>query len=191
MKSKYITVLAFALIPLTATSADSMYCSQKHGYINVGMTENQVIDSCGQPAIKRVSRNPVMINIPMTQLIYSTLNKGAAYPGWTNVYTMWSLPSGSQGVTLQVNIINQKVSGITLNGGSSNAMSICGGVTVQKGDDVGKVYSACGSPDVTNNTYVSTPAPESEKPEVWVYQPNQYETPFSLTFINGKLQSID
>ena len=191
MKLFYIVLSAVACIPLAATAADSIYCPQKQGYINVGMTQSQVIDACGQPSMKRTSNNPVMKNTPVTQLIYSTLNRGSVYPGWTNVYNMWSLPSGSNGVTLQVNIIDQKVAGINLNGNDTNAITICRGTSIQKGDNVNKVYSLCGSPSLSNNTYISTPVPESESPEVWIYQVNQYEAPFSLTFINGNLQSID
>lgn len=187
----YIVLLTISCMSMTATAADSMYCPQKQGYITVGMTQNQVINACGQPAMKRTSNNPVMKNTPVTQLIYSTLNRGAVYPGWTNVYNMWSLPSGSNGVTLQINIIDQKVADINLNGNTTNAISICRGTSIQKGDNVNKVYSLCGSPSLSNNTYISTPVPESEAPEVWMYQVNEYEAPFSLTFINGTLQSIN
>lgn len=186
-----MVLLAINCIAMIAHATDSMYCPQRQGYITVGMSQNQVINACGQPSIKRTSNNPVMKNTPVTQLIYSTLNRGAVYPGWTNVYNMWSLPSGSNGVTLQINIVDQKVADINLNGNSTNAISICRGTSIQKGDNVNKVYSLCGSPSLSNNTYISTPVPESEAPQVWIYQVNEYEAPFSLTFINGTLQSIN
>ena len=191
MKSHYFILLTLATLSLSANAADSMYCPQGQAYINIGMTSNEVIDACGPPAIKRTSNDPVMRNTPVTQLIYSTLNQGAVYPGWTNVYTMWSLPSGSNGINLQVNIMNGKVASINLNGGDTRAMTVCGGASVQIGDDVNKVYSACGSPQAVNDTYISTPVPEEEHPEVWIYQINEYQSPFSLTFVDGKLQSIN
>lgn len=191
MKSHYLILLAFAALPLAANATDSMYCPQGQGYIKLGMTDSEVIDACGPPAMKRVSNDPVMENTPITQLIYSTLNQGSVYPGWTNIYTMWSLPSGSNGINLQVDVMNGKVAAINLNGGDTKAMTVCGGKSVQIGDDVNKVYSACGSPQAVNDTYISTRVPKKQHPEVWIYQINEYQSPFSLTFVNGKLKSIN
>jgi hypothetical protein len=111
--------------------------------------------------------------------------------GLNSVYSMWSLPSGSQGVSLSIDIINNKVKGITMNGSGTNAMSVCGGTSIQVGDDVNSVYSACGNPSLINNTFITKPVPNSAKPEVWIYQVNQYQPMFTLTFVNGQLQSIE
>ena len=191
MKSQCLIALSIALLPFPALAMDSIYCPQRQGYINTGMTDNQVINACGQPLSKRETNTQVVEKIPVTQLIYTTLNQGAVYPGLTSYYTMWSLPSGSTGTSLQINVIDNKVTGISINGSNSNAMSICGGTSVQIGDDVGNVYSACGNPSLVNNTFINRPVPRSQHPEVWVYQINQYQPPISLTFVNGQLQSIN
>ena len=192
MKSQCFTGLSIMMLSLAAQSADSIYCAQQHGYINVGMTQDQVVAACGKPLIKRDSKvTQVVEKIPVTQLIYTTLNQGGVYPGINNMYQRWSLPSGSTGVNLQVNIIDQKITSVNINGSSTNAASICGGISLQVGDDISRVYSACGNPSLVNQTYINQPVPKTLNPEVWVYQVNKYQPPFSLTFVNGNLQSID
>lgn len=190
-KSKITLMLSLCITPGLSMAADSFYCPQNHAYIKLGMTSNDVLAACGQPLFKRVSSNTVVQQIPVTQLIFTTLNQGSLYGGWTNVYNMWSLPSGSNGTSVRVDVINNKVTGININGSSTNAMSVCGGTHIEIGDNVSAVYSACGSPSVVNNTFINKPVPSSAKPEVWVYQITQYQPQVSLTFVNGALQSID
>ena len=190
MKSHCVFALGFALLPLGGFAANSVYCPQGQGYINIGMTDSQVMNACGQPMSKQSTNVKVATQIPVTQLIYTTLNQGAVYPGLTSYYDMWSLPSGSVGTSLQVNVVNNKVTGISINGSSSNAMSICGGTSIQIGEDADSVYSACGSPSLVNETYINQPVSRNQHPEIWTYQLNQYQSPISLTFIDGKLQSI-
>ena len=190
MKSQCLFALSIILLPLSAFSAGSVYCPQNQGYISVGMTDSQVIAACGQPLNRGVSNIQVVEKIPQTQLIYTTLNQGAIYPGLTSSYNRWSLPSGSTGTSLQVNIVNNKVASISLNGSTTNALSVCGGVSIQIGDSVSNVYSACGSPSLINNTFINQTVQKNKHPEVWVYQLSQYQAPITLTFVNGQLQSI-
>lgn len=195
MRSLIITLISL-LNASVGWAMDSIYCAQNHGYIHLGMTEDEVISACGQPLSKQNSNNPVMQKIPMQQLFYQ--NEGGA----TAFYGVWKLPIGnsnyddapfqgtSGGVQLQVNVVNNAVRSIILNGSSSNALSICGG-NIQIGDPVNKVYGACGSPATVNNTFIEQPIPNQGRPQIWTYQANQYSNPFSLTFVNGQLQSID
>ncbi len=191
MKSHIVVALTMSLSPLLANAAQSMYCPGNHTYINTGMTAAEVLSACGEPISKNQSNHPVVERIPVTQLIYTTLNQGAIYQGLTPVYTMFSIGSGSQGISLSIDIINNKVQGMSINGSSSNASTLCQGVTLQKGDDISQVYSACGSPSMVNNTYINKAVPSTAKPEVWIYQIDQYQPLFSLTFVNGQLQSIE
>ncbi|TAL58595.1 MAG: DUF2845 domain-containing protein [Legionella sp.] len=179
-----IAVLSFVL-PMSAFSVQSMYCPQNHGYISIGMTEEQVIAACGQPLNKQESNKPILRKIPVQQLMYN--NKGTD----TAFYGVWNLPTGSGGATLEVDVVDRQVKNVVLNGSSGNAFSICNGVSIQVGDPVGKVYAACGSPSVVNNTYVEQVVQTPKKPQIWLYQPGEYQPPVSLTFANGKLQSIN
>ena len=191
MKSKYCLALSFAFFPMIAFSTDSLYCPAKQGYVSIGMSSSQVSDLCGQPMSKQDSIEiQVARKIPVTQLIYTNLNQGSVYSGLTSYYTMWSLPSGSNGTSLRVNVVDNKVTGVDINGSDTNAMSICGGISVQIGDDVNKVYSACGNPSLVNETFINQKIPKSERPEVWIYQLAPYQPTIRLTFIDGKLQSI-
>ncbi len=189
MKRSLLVLIGFA--SFNVMGAQSIYCPQKQGYINVGMSVAQVTAACGQPISRKVSNQPATQKVPVTQLIYTTLNQGSVYSGLDNVYSQWSLPSGSTGVNLQVDIINNKVSSVQLNGSNTNAVTLCGGDNVQVGDDVNRVYNACGNPSMVNNTFINQPIPTTNPPEVWIYQVDQFQPPISLTFVNGKLQSID
>ena len=192
MRIKILMTLTVSLLPLTQLAAQPVYCPQHAGYINVGMTQQEVLNACGDPLSKQQPNKPIMQKVPVQQLMYTQLNQGAYYPGETAAfYTQWSIPSGTGGVNLTIQVINNKVSGVTINGSTTNAASVCQGYDIEIGDNVNKVYSACGSPQMVNNSYINQPMPSNSKPEVWIYQVDQYQAPISLTFLNGKLQSID
>lgn len=184
-----VTLLIFTNIIL---ADDSYYCAKNHAYINVGMTQDQVLASCGNPSSVKDSRGSVVQQIPMTQLIYTDINKGAVffYPGIDRVYSLFSLPSGSTGNTITVDIINDQISAIKINGVNSNALSMCKQGSVQIGDSTSAIYNACGAPDNINQTYVNRSVPGQQKPQVWIYDSQNYQPGFTLTFINGILQSI-
>ena len=194
MKSQCLFALSIAFLPVTSFSMNSFYCPQKQGYINIGMTNSQVLELCGQPIGKEDSSEfQITEKVPVTQLIYTTLNQGAiyGYSGLTSYYNMWSLPSGSTGTSLRVSVVDNQVKAVDINGSNTNTMTLCGGATIQVGDDINKVYSACGTPSLVNNTFVTQLIPKNKHPEVWIYQIDQYQPTIHLTFIDGKLQSID
>lgn len=193
MQLKLFLTLNVSLLTATpALAVSQLYCPQNSGYIKLGMTQAEVLAACGQPLAKQQSNGPVTQKVPMKQMIYNTLNTGSVYPGLNPAfYNQWSLPSGAYGISLEVDVINDKVSAVRINGSSTNAMSICGGTSVQVGDNANQVLIACGSPSMVNNSFVNQTVPSNTKPEVWIYQVDQYQSPSSLTFINGKLQSIN
>ncbi|HAU1150758.1 TPA: DUF2845 domain-containing protein [Legionella pneumophila] len=197
MKSILLMSLLLLLMPFRLMSAQSLYCPQNHGYINIGMSMEQVIAACGQPLSKQESNQPILQKIPVQQLIYNNLgNSDGLYSGSLNVpqgtafYGVWNIPTGSSGVQLEIDILNNKVQDIRVNGGNTNAFSLCGNASIQIGDPATKVYGACGSPNLVNNTYINQVVPTATKPQVWVYKPGPYQPAFSLTFVDGKLQSI-
>ncbi len=197
MKPNILVISVSLLATTPALAVTQLYCPQNSGYINVGMTQAQVITACGQPLTKQKTNAPVTQKVAVKQLIYNALNTGGYYPGESSAFygqnsgAQWTLPSGTGGISLEVDIINNKVSDVRINGSSTNAMSICGGTNVQIGDNINQVLNACGSPTMTNNSYIKQVVPSNSPPEVWIYQVNQYQTPNSLTFVNGKLQSIN
>lgn len=196
MKSS-ITALGLALVTVSATAAQQIYCPQHAGYISIGMSAQQVIANCGEPVSKEKSNTPIMQQVPIQQLIYNNQGAPKAF------YGVWALPGGnstqglqpfggnSGGSRLEVDVMDEKVTAVRINGSSSNAFSICNGTSIQIGDPASKVSFACGSPSLVNNSFVNKPIVSTQKPEVWVYQMGQYQSPISLTFIDGKLQSIN
>ena len=191
MKRQLYYLFAMALISANAMADDSMYCPQNQGFIQVGMTPAQVLSACGQPTAKNNPNRPVMKQVPVKQLIYASLNKGSVYPSLNPIFDQWSISEGSQGVSLEVDIIHNKVSAVRINGSNTNAASLCNNGNFQIGTNENQVYNACGSPDHVNHTYINQPVPSNEAPEVWIYRTTPYQPPFKLTFTNGKLQSIE
>ena len=184
---------------IAVAAPQSVFCPQKSGYINIGMTTNQVIAACGQPISQQKSDQPAMEQIPVKQVFFNNQGQSTAF------YGVWAIPggfansgafepfnanTGGGGVQLQVDITNDAVRAVKVNGADTNAFSICGGVNINVGDPASKVYNACGSPTLVNTTYINVPIPGGQKPIIWIYQMGQYEKPISLTFVNGQLISI-
>jgi hypothetical protein len=194
MKIKTILV-CHLLFPLHAFAADSLFCPQHYGTIRIGMTQQQVISACGQPLSKQPSDKPITRKVPLTELYFN--NEGtpvaSVIPGSSNgTYSgLWGNPVNVGGGTLQLNVIDNKIYSIELNGSQENAVSICGGGGLKIGDPVAKAYNTCGTPLLVNHTYINQIINTEEKPEVWIYQPGQYQPTASLTFVAGKLQSIN
>lgn len=177
--------LTFFLLPYSLWADDAFFCPQNHGYIKIGMSPQEVMAACGQPVAKEESNKPVLQKIPVTQLMFNNKGTDSAF------YGVWNIPTGSGGTSLQVDIVDKKVKSVKVNNQDSNAFSICQGTSIQVGDPVGKVYNNCGSPTLVNSTFINQVVPTAKKPEVWIYELSPYQPPVSLTFVNGKLQSIN
>lgn len=183
---RQLTLGMVSLVASWSLFADqSYYCPQNHAYINVGMTADQVVAACGEPTSQQQSNKPFEQKVPVQQLFFNNVGTSTAF------YGVWNIQTGNGGAQLQVDVVDNKVKAIKLNGSDSNAMSICGGRPIQVGDPVGRVYGACGTPSASNNTYTMVPIQSGAKPIIWTYQPGQYQPSVSLTFVNGKLQSIN
>lgn len=199
-------VLGFISINLSALFisqgyAEGKYCPQNHQYIQVGMTPDQVIAACGKPASVEKLTHSLNKKVPMTQLIYNTTVPGQPYPTLKSAfYTQWSIPTGpndTANTEMVVDIVDHKIHGIKIGNGSTNVSTLCQGVNIQGagipikvGDNETMVYQACGSPDSVNQTYIDEPI-KGKNPEVWTYVIDQYQPPMHLTFLNGRLESID
>jgi len=190
MKSGYL--LAGLLLVNTASFA--LFCPAQFKNITTGMTEEEVLAACGAPLSKQESNLPVQRKVPITQFYYNNQGApGAVVPPVTpssNYYGLYDNPQDIRGNMLQVDIVDNKVYGIAMDGTAQNAFSICNGSMVQIGDPVGKVYGACGAPLLTNKTFIIENLVDEPKPQIWIYQFNQFDVPARLTFVNGKLQSI-
>ncbi len=186
-----VTVVYIGIFPAIGSAAT--YCPGGHGYIQVGMTESQVIGACGQPISKTKSNQQVTNQVPVTQLIYTSTIPTQPYPGMaSSVLATWSLPTGINNLySIQFDIESNKVKSIHVNGSGTNAMNICDGNSVKIGDPESSVYATCGAPNQTNRTYINEPMPGNNNSEVWIYQIDQYQPSIRLTFVNGSLESMD
>ena len=175
----------------TAYAGNNVYCPHTHGYIHVGMNIAEVLAECGKPTVIREGNNAVVERVPMTQFFFTNLNRGAVFQGYDAVYSMFSLPTGSVGSTVEVDVVNNKIHTMLVNNSAVNVLSVCGGPGIQVGDSIDDVLSACGRPSLTNNSYVVTPVTNDAHPQVWVYEIDSYQPTINLTFVNGLLQSIN
>ncbi|MBA2649928.1 MAG: DUF2845 domain-containing protein [Legionella sp.] len=189
MKLTGIFSLVFLILPMSLYGVQSYYCPQNHQYINVGMSADQVVSACGEPLSRQNANNPVTVRVPVQQLIYN--NQGAEQPFAAQTNYWAPLKTGNGGVQLEVNIVDYRVKLIRINGSNSNAASVCQGINIQIGDSVAKVYNACGAPSVVNNSYINQVTTPATPPQLWIYQAGDYQAPFSLIFVDGRLHSID
>lgn len=192
-----LSVLLCAISPSVWADSASVYCPGRYGFIKLGMSQAQVITACGEPLSKQESDQPLVQKIPLTQLLYN--NEGAP----SSFFGVWNLPVGNYnpgnppfggkaaGAQLEIDIVENKVFSIALNGSGTNAVSICNSVPIKIGDPADLAYSACGTPSLVNESYINRPVPGKQKPQIWFYQINQYQPPLSLTFVDGVLKSIE
>ena len=209
MRPITIVNIVIALFPTLglAQPLNTFYCPQGHSNISLGMTAAQVKAQCGEPEMTDGSSTNLTQKIPVTRLTYNNMNKGSVYFWNLNkVYNEFGLPSGSQITPFTVDIINNKVKTLTLDGNSVNTTTACGyqgntsfpggtnpnePASIEVGDPAEKVYSLCGAADYTDETYILAPIPSSDKPQHWTYQVDTYQPAYQLLFISGKLVSIE
>lgn len=190
MKLKNIIPLAFCVTPTSLFAAmDSYYCPQGHGYVKIGMSVDEVSAACGEPISRQDANKPVTSLVPVKQLIYN--NQGTDTPYyWYNNY--WAaLKTGSGGIQMEINVVDNRVKLIRVNSSNSNQATVCNGVNIRIGDSLARVYNACGSPSIQNNSYIQQIVTTTAKPQIWIYQLNMYQPKVTFTFADGRLYSIN
>jgi hypothetical protein len=199
------------LMPLIFSTAgfalDNLYCPHGSGMIRIGMNIAEVSQLCGIPA-NTVSNTRIVQNIPITRLSYNNFYKGPVYY-WNlkKVYQIFSVPSSSNNTTLTIDIYQGKVKTIALNGMGAQSTTACNyqgntqfsagskspsnNSVISVGDTQDAIFSACGSPDTIDDTFIQMPISKNDKPEMWTYQFDTYSPKYKLIFIQGVLQSIE
>lgn len=189
--SQLFSILSVLCCHVTYAEQAPFYCPQKHGYIRIGMTEAQVLSLCGEPSSKETAKSSAVRQVEVTQLVYSTLNREPVFRGYELIYNTWSLPVGSDGNNLEVDVIDGKIDSIRFNGTDTNASTVCGNRSFAVGDLADTALSACGNPSMINKTYINQPVPSKTKPVTWTYYTDQYQPTFKLIFLDGTLQAIE
>ncbi|MCC5791678.1 MAG: DUF2845 domain-containing protein [Legionellaceae bacterium] len=186
MKKSCLLSLVLLGLYTKVFAIQDMYCPANHAYIQIGMSQQDVLSACGNPLRKETSNRPATERVAVTQLFYNMAGSPTAFFG------IYNIPVGTaSGANIEVDVVNQKVRSIRLNGSGTNAVSVCSGGAFTVGDPVSKVFNACGDPSVRNETFVEQYVPDAAKPEIWSYQFDPYSQKITnLTFVDGKLQSI-
>lgn len=173
-------------------SADPFYCPQNSQYINIGMSQSDVIQACGEPQNVKKSKKSAVKKVPVSQLTFNVstqsigLTAGTRTPGiQSGAFYANSGPLS----TLVVTVSEDKITNISLNGASTQSASICGG-SFAVGDPGSNAIASCGDPTAVNNTYKNVNTDKIDEVETWSYSPGNYQPSFQLTFVDGALSAI-
>jgi hypothetical protein len=186
-KPFFISTFLLALGIPSYASADFCSGNGYNGYINIGDTQTQVAQACGQPTTQSTQPKP-QTNTAVQYWTYSN----------QKVITSKDLSNGSTTTELQktgpmivVQITGDKVTSISVNGQTVAATSACqNGRPIKNGSPSSDVMLSCGNP--SNTTTTSTPTSSTpEQLTVWTYNYGAYRAPMVLQFsADGHLQNI-
>lgn len=185
MKGKSCYWLMLFVIPFSLFADDSFYCPTNSQYVQPGMTMDQVLSACGEPTTRAESNQVLNDKVPVEQLTFNNVGSDTAF------YGVWNMQTGERGSQLQIDIIDDKVASIKINGSDTRAFDLCNETSIQVGDPSSLVFNNCDTPNITNHTYILKPHPLKQKPIAWFYNFGDYQPSATLTFVDGKLQSID
>ncbi len=192
---KLILFFLFYIFSISTAYAQLFYCPNTSRYINLGDSEQQVTEACGEPANKQTGEIPRMQTLPTEQWFYSL---GSNQAGSSQVKVVFTIKNNQ---VSQILLDNQKVQSISLcssisgtgepgdivdaannNSGRSNR-------AVGIGASAGSVRSLCGEPSFANKTTESVQV-GTDKGAIWYYDFGSYQAKIQLEFTNGKLISI-
>jgi hypothetical protein len=166
-------------------NTNNLYCPQGAQYIQPGMNILDVKQACGAPI--HVTKREVADShkIPLIQWTFRVGSLSGIRR--SNFYFR---TASINNPTLVVTFKQNKVMTVSLDGQGMPASDICGGIPINKGDDMSAVSNACGTPNYTNETYTLAPTGSNSKEEIWSMKLGPYQPDIILTFKNGILQSI-
>lgn len=159
---------------ITSTSSFAYFCPANFNSVNVGDTMQQVEAACGKPDAKKEST--VEPTTPQEWNYY------VAVPT-----TVVGGVMKQQG-TLRMAVVfdaDGHVINLTVNGVGVSETPICG-ASIQLGNSLEQVKSACGEPAFVNKSQAAT-APSSPKTQRAEWKYTQGGTTTTLIFENGKL----
>ncbi len=175
-------------------ATDSFYCPKTYQFIQIGMSADAVISHCGNPTSKAVSNQPVQNKVPMTQLIFNSM--GSKVTPVINTQFIQQSQSNvrfgiDNGVNIEIDIVDNKVQDIKMNGNSTNSFSLCNETLIQVGDPISMVNLNCPNPSVVNQTFLLKNVQTQNKPELWTYQFDSFSPPLQLLMVDGVLNQIN
>lgn len=177
--------LNFALISLLSFAspifaANSYFCAGTSNYAVIGNTMAQVLANCGQP--KTVTQNTTPSSQPtqVTQWVYNYQNNSQLRKLNTPNYQL---------AALIVNMVNNKVVSILVNGQNVSSTNFCGAnIKLNVGDSNLKVRQICNAPSQIQQVTQDIAQPSITTVN-WTYQ-SEFQAPVTMTFQDGILQSI-
>ena len=179
-------VIMLCITSVSFANTNSMYCATKGGFIQLGMSMEQVIQACGEPINKSKILVPNMRKIKVIQLIYRISSMAGR-----DSYKYEFNPGGSTTFNLMITIVADKVSNISYNNANTNGASVCQNGPIAIGYTLAQVRQSCGDPDGINHSFQNIPQGNAPvKQETWSFKDGQYGKSFTLTFKNGILESI-
>jgi hypothetical protein len=180
--TKPIATLALICLALSpaAHAATQYFCPSSNQYINLGASIAEARAKCGPPHTATTSPYTLKKTRLVDQWVYNYQ---------PNTILRFGTIHTRKGA-LVVNFINNKVIEILVNGHSVASTNFCSNnLPVKVGDNNLTIRQLCDQPTIIQKTKQTISQQKTQK-VVWTYQANDYIPANTLTFISGKLVSI-
>jgi hypothetical protein len=180
-----IIIYVISLMCIAITPAWALFCtpaSGTNGWIEEGMTQDDVIAACGQPDQQTQDENSGK-QLQTTQ--YWTYQKQTVQDmSEGNAVNMTISPT-----ILVVEIRNNKITRLALNGNFVSSANCPEGGLLNVGEDDDVIVSRCGS--ATQVSYQNETVDSSAPPNIiWTYQSANGAAPLQIQFQNGVVSQI-
>src|SRR3990167_6343443 len=140
--------------------ATNYLCPSTNQYVATGDTLGQVMMICGQPT-KIIEPKTNNESEQVTQLLYQR----------TAVKQNKLLANDMRQYQLDIQISNNKIVGILVNGQSVQSTNSCYNTTIKIGDPIQNVLQYCGKPFLVTQTMAKI---KNTEPIKLIYSPNDY-----------------
>ena len=167
--------LIFIAFIFTTTPSFAFFCPTNFNQIFEGDTLEQVKTQCGAPAKEVTSDEKKNVPQEWTYFIPQTVTMS------NNMQTEGTLKT-SISFDQSGNAINISVNGIGV-----GSTTICGGSSIQLGDNQEAIKSRCGKPSFINKQQADPPAEGAAPPSKVTELTYQSNPPVVLQFLDGRL----
>ena len=176
-----IVIINALCLSANAYALNSYFCSKTNNYIQVGDTMNQVFAKCGAPLSSKDVQNAPTVPTQVTQWIYNYQNNSFIRTGQNTV----------QNSALIVNMVNNKVISILVNGQNVQTTKFCSAnLPISIGDSNLYIRQLCNTPSQMQVVTQNIQQPQTTQ-TIWTYQQQQFSPAVTLTFENNVLTSMN
>lgn len=175
MQLKQIPLIACFVTTCLPTVGFAFFCPTNFNQIELGNTNDQVIQACGKPDKVTERKDPPKVPQEWTYFIPQTVATASNTAAQGTLKTSVTFDASGKAINISVNGI-----------GVGNS-TICGGNMIQLGDTLDSIKTNCGTPSFINKQEIDVAtgrAPPENTVTEFTYNTNP---PITLVFTNGQL----